>query len=206
MRTVPPGAKVICSVCGGCVRCCVPDWAGRNGARAPRLSVKRIDAGLWVIVCIPLLTKDSSMRAQLSSRLADQIQVAACQLLNPAPIAAVDRVFVDQVSADAKRRRTGENEIGRSLLVDASRGDQGHVRKGRFEGPDVAGTAELSAGKDLDEVGAGFGGLHYVRGRQSPGENHDTLVDRELHNFSIEPRTSQEPRTGIQATLRPSKI
>ncbi|HTB16452.1 MAG TPA: hypothetical protein VK752_33020 [Bryobacteraceae bacterium] len=64
----------------------------------------------------------------------------------------------------------------------------------------------MRAWKDLYEFGARLGALHDVRRRQRAWEDHDALMDGELHDFSIEPRAGQETRTGIQAAPSPSKI
>ena len=74
--------------------------------------------------------------------------------MDPLPLAALDCILVNQVLTDPECSRACEDKIGRVLLVHAAGCNQRNSGKRRFEDPNVLGTADLCAGKYLDEVGA----------------------------------------------------
>src|ERR1039457_4955509 len=88
--------------------------------------------------------------------LLDHAQVAARQFANPAILATLDRIRMNQVPANPKSYCTRANEIRRVFLIDAAGSNQSDLREGRFERSYITWAAKLGTGKDLDEVRPGL--------------------------------------------------
>src|ERR1700682_5724687 len=100
-------------------------------------------------------------------------------------------IFRDQLSPYADRRRTSENEIGSGPLIYASCGDQAYLWERPLQGSDVTVSADLRAGKNLDEVGTGLPCRGHFGRRQGSRQNHDVFLAGEFHDRQIESRSEE---------------
>src|ERR1035438_5775206 len=76
-----------------------------------------------------------------SARVGHYLRVPPRQFGDPAPLAAFDRILVNQVPPDAQRHGPRPNEIHGVHLVHTTGSDQGGFREGPLEGLDVGGAA-----------------------------------------------------------------
>src|SRR5580658_3826777 len=108
------------------------------------------------------------------------------QLANPFRLTPLNGLRGDEFGAHADGRGASQNEVGRRLLVHASRGNQGNLRQRSPQSFDVAVAANLRAGKNFDEVGTGSPGGNYLGRRQSARKNGDVFFGGELDDHLIE--------------------
>src|SRR5690242_17293880 len=116
------------------------------------LSVQRIRRSPEQAVSLFL----STARRQSTPCFVHHSQVSAGQFVNPVRLAQRDSLVRNQVSANAQRNSTRQNEIGGCLLVDASRRNQRNLREWLLQGSNVTDAADLRAGKNFNEIGAGL--------------------------------------------------
>src|SRR5580704_17551179 len=177
-RIRPPGAKFTRWVLATCT--CLNSSARMAGAA----KLARAAKNTAIRLC--------GMLEQLTARLTDHADVAACQLLNPAGFAALNGVLMNQVAADSQSVRSGENEIGRRLLIDSAGSDHRHLRERSFQRPDVTKASHRRARKNLHEIGTSFPCGDRLGRRARAGENYDRSLQTKIDDIRIEPRAGNK--------------
>jgi hypothetical protein len=86
------------------------------------------------------------------------------QFTNPSRPPLLDGLFRDQLSSDAQRCGSRQNQIAGRQLIHASCGHERHLRQSRLERSDVTFAAELRTRKDFDKVSRGLPRLAHLRG------------------------------------------
>ncbi len=122
----------------------------------------------------------------LFSRFLHEFGESAGQFVNALRLPPLNRLGGNQLRADADCGCSRQNEVGRSLLIDASCGNQGNLRQGRVQRLDVLIAADRRAGKDFDEVSAGAPCRDHFGWRHCTRQDCDVFLGREFHDRGIE--------------------
>src|SRR6266436_976746 len=80
------------------------------------------------------------------------------------------------------------------------------MRKRSLQCLDVFRSSHRAAGKNFDEIRAGFPGGDDFGGRQRPGHHQLPFPYRKLDDLKVEPRTDQKLRTRVETTSRGFRV
>src|SRR5215472_8954768 len=137
------------------------------------------------------------MRRQAATGFLDSREEPACELLNTLFLLELQRLGGNQLTAHAQRRRTGQDVAESRLLIHSTRSYKRDLRKRRFQRPDVMVATKWRAGKNLDEVRAGFPRVDDLARCQSARNNEYAFPACKLRHFVNEAGARQESRPCI---------
>jgi len=142
------------------------------------------------------------VRRGSAARAAHEVQKAVRQFANSTLLPFLHSFTGNKLAPDAQRNRSCQDEVGGSLLIYASCGDQRNLGKGTFQGPDVTIAADLCTRKNLYEIRSRLIRSDDFRGSEGAGHHGQVSGGGEFDDAEIEARTRQKLRARLGAEAR----
>src|SRR6202049_3023724 len=127
----------------------------------------------------------------------------ASRLRNLREVPVAQSVCVHQVRTHSQSECSGGDELGRVEGIHPAGWNQGSVREGSSQGPQIFSTANIAAGKNLDQLCAVFLSTHEFGWCQRSGNGELRACLRDSENRQRHPRTYNELGSRTNTLIRP---